>query len=160
MKKMAWQPTWAVSEVEDMTTHVGKLDSTLNYEISRQGDIPKWEYPEATMKKIQELRSIGTTNKTLLRQDLDTLLEWPNARMCHPSYFYEANKGTENFPRSAKWLEDSGFQKFSTTYSFSNRWDRAAFEVAFYVPDDLKTGANVPIMWFFHGGGFVCRTDY
>lgn len=152
---MTWQPTWNVSEMDTLVKQVGELKNELDSEITRHGDTPKWEYPERTMEMIRQMRNLRETHQQLLRKDLTKLLEWPNALMSHPDYFYESNPGIENFPRSENWFEQIGFHQYHTIYSFSNRWDRAGFDAAFYVPDDLRAGANVPVMWFFHGGGFV-----
>ncbi|KAH6037385.1 hypothetical protein HBI82_018170 [Parastagonospora nodorum] len=113
---------------------------------------PKCYWPLDTMKNIH--RATREIKKTCAAA-LYNLMEWPLSRFCHKDGFYKGDHNVDpKFTRSKDWFTDQNFKKYSTTYTYSNAWDRLPLNVTIYVPDTVQEGTKAPIMWFFHGGGF------
>jgi acetyl esterase/lipase len=119
----------------------------------------KWNYPRDVILEIQNRAK--HINKHF-SGDLDRLLHWPRTKelekdgVPYKDYrgFYDMN-WEARFNRTSNWFVEMGFTKHETPYTIANNWDRAYVNATFLVPDNLKDDDNVPVMWFFHGGGFV-----
>jgi len=116
---------------------------------------PKCEWKLSLMRDIH---SAAEEIKKSCSELLYELMEWPDAKHSHEDGFYEGSHNVAPaFKRPKDWFERQGFTKYKTTYTYANSWDKLPLTVAFYVPNTVQKGKNSPIMWFFHGGGFVSR---
>ncbi|KAF1846345.1 alpha/beta-hydrolase [Cucurbitaria berberidis CBS 394.84] len=102
------------------------------------------------------MRKLGEDNSNFVREKLDPLLTWPDKDSSNPKGFYEDKPP---FDRTVEWFgKVMGFDKYQTPYTFTDSWDKVEIMATFLVPKDLQPGDNCPIMWYFHGGGFVTDT--
>jgi hypothetical protein len=119
----------------------------------------KWDYPQEVVKDIHGLAD-RISEDVCAR--LETLLRWPRPdpkpevpKVEDADLFY-ARKLEPKFDRTTDWFEEKGFKKFETPYTFVGNWDRKYINATFLVPNNLNERDVVPVVWYFHGGGFVC----
>ena len=112
----------------------------------------KWEWPEEVMAIVHQMRKLGEDNIDEVRETLDPLFAWPNKESANPEKFYNSEPP---FDRTHDWFEKMGFSKYQTPYTFTANWDAAEVLATFLVPNNLEPGDKCPVVWFFHGGGFV-----
>lgn len=153
-------PSWEQNETEkdsmlkklqaDVLRREEKLERILE-----GNKLPKWRYPEEAVKLIIEAQSAASENQELLTSDIKEVLRWPSPDHTHEEHYYEAKGPDSMFNRTKNWFAEEGFDEFETMYSFSDRWDKEKLTVKILVPKELPKGQNAPVMWFFHGGGFV-----
>lgn len=136
-----------------LSTSVRTLESNLQNILQSNAAKSKWKWPAEAMGFVQEMRKLGEDVNVKLREELDRLLLWPNEELVNPKYFY----GTDPpFDRNEDWFENvMGFNKYETCYTFTDSWDKVELMATFLVPDNLKPGDKCPVVWNFHGGGFV-----
>ena len=118
------------------------------------GELPKWDYPLGIIKEAQDA---AKKHRDLVSGRLTRLLEWPTKKEADGNLFYEADPPNNIFNRSKEWFSEQGFHSFETQYSFSDGWDKQSLTVAIYVPQQLPDDQMSPVMWMFHGGGFVSK---
>jgi hypothetical protein len=137
------------SILEEKKTQLFKLEEQLKPHLDKS----KHTWPLPLMKRIHEA---AETIKSIVAKDYYDLMIWPSKELSHPKAFFT---GTHNrvagFQRKETWLDELKWSKYTTTYTYANAWDKLPLSVAFYVPDTLCAGDKAPIMWFFHGGGYV-----
>lgn len=106
---------------------------------------------------MAKLYDVANQITSIVGKELYTAMQWPNARISHPEGFYAGpNNLVPVFTRpKTGWLEQQGYNMHKTTYTYGNRWDRVPITAAFYIPDNLQAGDEVPFIWYFHGGGYV-----
>lgn len=126
----------------------------LEKQLASHLEKPKCKWPLDVMAEIH-----ATTGQIteIVAKELREAMQWPTAAHCHPEGFYAGNKNINpTFTRSkTDWLEKQGYSLHKTTYTYGNRWDRVPMTAAFYIPNNLQIGDEVPFMWYFHGGGYV-----
>jgi hypothetical protein len=128
-----------------------------NQELKSYEDKPKCQWPRQIVGK---LHNVSEQIRPALTKDLYDLMSWPNKDSADPKAFYQEGKHTLIGNRSMKaWYESQGYKKYTTTYTYAAGPDRRELTAAFYIPINLKSNTEVPIMWFFHGGGFVSNQD-
>jgi acetyl esterase/lipase len=119
---------------------------------------PKHDWPHELMAEIHATAGQITE---IVAKDLRKAMQWPSATHSHPEGFYAGDKNinpTFTRPKTG-WLKKQGYSLHKTTYTYGNRWDRVPMTAAFYIPDNLQAGDDVPIMWYFHGGGYVSNSQ-
>lgn len=106
---------------------------------------------------MAEIHDVAKEITAVVGEKLYKAMQFPDAKRSHPEGFYAGPHNIEpNFKRQKDgWLEKQGYKIHETTYTYTNTWDKVALTAAFYVPNNLETGDKAPIMWFFHGGGYV-----
>ena len=147
-----------------MTTELKNLIKNLKTaEAGLQATIvkgqPKWQWPLAEVEKVQ---NVATEVDDIVSKDLEALLHWPK----EPPLSHEVkHKDSElfynqifepRFSRDKDWFKTVGFAKYETPYTIADNWDRKYINATFLVPENIVTGDHVPVVWFMHGGGFVC----
>jgi hypothetical protein len=117
----------------------------------------KCEWPLAIMEKIHDIA--GQITK-VVGKELYEAIEFPDAKSSHPEGFYPGASNIDKAFTRPKlgWFENHGYKMHKTTYTYGNRWDRVPITAAFYVPKNLEAGDEAPIIWFFHGGGYVSQS--
>lgn len=143
------------TQLKALSEKVRELESNLKLETAHQPNEAKWNWTEKANKVLAQIWKLAEKNKTLVRGELDGLLEWPSKEMADPKLFLGGKPGFEIFNRDEHWFETMGFDPHQTPYTFSNRWDKALIKATFLVPKDLDKGLDVRFMWYLHGGGFV-----
>lgn len=154
-------PNHRQEKFEQLSRQVRDLEANLE-RILRNAGSNKCDWPtesKATVKELQYLAA-ETDNQALVRGRLDKALAWPNIEMTDPKLFLGGKPGFEQFDREDSWFEDMGFSKYQTPYTFSDRWDKRYINATFLVSRNIDQSAKMPIMWFFHGGGFVRTFSY
>jgi hypothetical protein len=88
--------------------------------------------------------------------ELYDLMGWPTKEDTDPKAFYAGGQNALPGKRPVEgWFESQGYEKHKTTYTYAAGPDKCELTAAFYIPLNLESNTEVPIMWFFHGGGFV-----
>ncbi|KAH7339227.1 Alpha/Beta hydrolase protein [Pyrenochaeta sp. MPI-SDFR-AT-0127] len=151
--------TQKLEKIEDLSLEVKKHEKELEKILEAEQERPKWNWSSKAMTVVNRLRQLANDNTSIVRQDLDNLLKWPDKTFADPKGFYGAKKGFEIFNRNEDWFEVMGFTRHETQYTFSNAWDKREVGVTFLIPDTIETGTKIPIMWYFHGGGFVSESE-
>lgn len=147
-----------MSKIEVPKDLVEQLEN-LEAKLAPHTDKPKCEWPLDLMAEIHTTASQITK---VVGKELYSAMQWPTIQHSHPEGFYAgAHNIDPNFQRpKTGWLETQGYTMHKTTYTYGNRWDRVPITAAFYVPDNLQAGDEVPMMWHFHGGGYVSTQPY
>lgn len=119
---------------------------------------PKWNWP---VEIVNEVQGLAAQINDEVSKELDPVLHWPRENLLpfeekHLDHelFYDGNYEPK-FDRSKEWFGEMGFTKFETPYTIAENWDRQYIQATFLVPDNLSADDEVPVMWFFHGGGYV-----
>lgn len=148
--------------LEDLRNGIEDRNGKLASALAGFEDTPKWEYPDRAMDIIKQAQAEASKYEELVCGRLTQLLEWPTKQMAgerkifyDEDFFYEAKGPNSMFDRNKEWLAEQGFHGFKTQYSFSDRWDKQPLHVTIWVPMGMKPKHIAPVMWFFHGGGFV-----
>jgi hypothetical protein len=141
----------------------GRIEELKGLEKELEKTLPKhslkWNYPQNVVQNIQINAEV--INKHFCKE-LEQLLHWPRTKQLEKDGvpykdaqgFYDKN-WEERFSRTTQWFGEMGFSKHETPYTFTDNWDKAYINATFLIPENLKSGDKVPVMWFFHGGGFV-----
>ncbi|CAO2649949.1 Nn.00g012410.m01.CDS01 [Neocucurbitaria sp. VM-36] len=128
------------------------LEESLQEILGNKATEAKWKWPAEAKAVVERMRQYGKYHNSELRKELDQLLEWPDKESADPKGFYGKDPP---FDRKEDWFENvMGFNKYETCYTFTDRWDKAEIMATFLVPNDLKSGDQCAIIWYFHGGGF------
>ena len=155
---MTWTPTWTPEE-ESQLEELRKLNEAREEklkEIVKPGDnLPKWKWPQPALDLVKEARKERTRVNDLVTRDLEKLYTWPSTEMTRPDIFIKGKENFAMFNRGWMWVQGEGFDDFTTDFTFSDRWDKERMEVTILVPREMKSGHEAPVMWLFHGGGYV-----
>jgi hypothetical protein len=158
-RKMTWTPKWSEAEkasLENLRKRIRMRKAQLDSLLLLYPDVSgKWDWPSEAIEIVRDARTDATNNKELLTKDLNEILEWPTPALPGEDYFYNAEGPNGMFDRNKDWFEEEGFNAHETTYTFSDTWDKAEIKATILVPKNLSTRHKAPVMWFFHGGGFV-----
>lgn len=130
-------------------------DAALDKIFEKEAKPRKWNWPPEALKIVKEAQVDKTNVEELLTRDLVELYTWPSKELARDDVLIEGKGAFVTFNRKRTWIEDLGFYKFQTDYTFSDNWDKERMVVTFFVPKGLPAGYKAPVMWFFHGGGFV-----
>jgi hypothetical protein len=144
-------------KIKDLKKGIEDRKRRLTQALKGHDNECKWKYPEDAMEIIKEAQAAAKVHSGLVNTKLTELLEWPSKEKAREDFFYEATGPNNMFNRNQKWFDTQGFEKFNTQYSFSDRWDKQPLNVTIYVPKSREPKHKSPVMWFFHGGGFVSR---
>ena len=144
------QRTRALGEVCD---EVAILEQNLQTILDAKNPESKWKWPAEAKAVLKQMRELSKNRNSLLRRYLDPLLVWPDNESVDPKGFYGKDAP---FDRKEDWFESVvGFNKYETCYTFTDRWDKLEMMTTILVPNDLESGDQCPVIWYFHGGGFV-----
>jgi hypothetical protein len=144
------------TDLQELGKQVQNLEGKLGNIIGDQPTI-RDKCPDMSREAwntVLELRELDKQHKLVVRSKLNELLTWPNSTVADANFFYDGKHN--GFTRTTQWFEIMGFKEFEYTYTFTNRWDKDDVKVTFLIPNTLKENDVAPIMWHFHGGGFVC----
>jgi hypothetical protein len=148
------------TDLAKLSKQVRKLEEDLEKTLDVQKNVFKWKWSNNAMAIVQKLRDLANgsedTNLTLVGSKLDEiLLEWPEEKFNNPDWFFDASTPDfEDWDRPKNWFAKKDCTLHRAPYTFPNQWNKLPLEAVFIVPDDLSPGSKVPIMWYFHGGGF------
>jgi hypothetical protein len=151
--------TSRASQLTALARKVRVLETQLANTLHGKEALKKWQWPAEALQIVSQLQDLARKNNALVRGPLDRLLEWPNPASADLKLFLGGKPGFEAFDRAENWFEQMGFDQYSTPYTFSSAWDKRLMKAMILVPKGLQAGTKVPVMWFFHGGGFV-RTSF
>jgi hypothetical protein len=148
--------SWKPEELKALQERNDNREKRLTKILSKYPkDVAKWDYPAQAIQVIEEARREASEYHELLSRDLTAALEWPTPEMADENYFYQAKEANSIFNRNKNWFAEEGFHDYETAYTFSNRWDKQEVTTIILVPKGLPQGHKAPVMWYFHGGGFV-----
>lgn len=143
------------AEWSELIKTLHKADAKLMQFKDGQPYLPKWKHPRGDLRDVQENAS-NITSGTSGR--LEKLLRLPNRSgktVNDAELFYEGHYDEVLFNRTKHWFKEMGFEKRTSPYSYADNWDKQYIEATYLIPDNIEQDQVVPIMWFFHGGGFV-----
>ena len=156
---MNWMPTWTHEEKEllnGVRERNQKREAALENIFPTEDDKPrKWKWPENALEIVKNAREDKTLIEKLITRDLEDIYTWPTKELARDDVLIEGKGAFLTFNRKKTWLQDQGFHKLQTHYTFSDNWDKERISVSIFVPTEMPPGHKAPVMWFFHGGGFV-----
>jgi hypothetical protein len=154
-------PEWITrreSAFQALATKVTPLLKNWNQIVNTHPAKGAWELPKEAHTIRNDLQKLAKESEGLVYKPLRDLQNWlepDKNELAHPDRFYDGIQDKVMFNRTHKWLEDMGFKKYETPYTYSHTWDKQEINVTFLVPKDLPKDEETPVMWFIHGGGFV-----
>lgn len=135
---------------KDLEAQLEKLQKELE---TKYHDKPQAEWPSELMAQYH---GVAQQITEIVVKPLYDTMDFPSAAKCDPGRFFTDHADCPpNFTRKKDWLEKKGYKMHRTTYMYSKRWDKVPIKAAFFIPQNLKSKDKVPIMWYFHGGGYV-----
>jgi hypothetical protein len=149
--------------MEELDNLVSKLhNAEKRLTVGKASGQSKWKYPLQILEEVQDTaRGIND----IVSKDLDKLLHWPRhstklgiSTIPDSRLFYEGNHEAR-FSRTDNWFNAMGFTKYETPYTFSDSWDRQYIQATYLVPNNLMDSDKIPVVWYFHGGGFVSTSS-
>jgi hypothetical protein len=164
--KMTWTQNWSEEEhktLQKLREDNNDREQKLANILGKDKKLPKWEWPPNAMeivKKSQEAAEAMEKNR-ILACDLEGIVFEKDEKVA--KYFYDRPGKMWNRPKNNLdeylWFDAIDFHVFRTPYTFSDRWDKKNIMATFLVLNTLPAGHKAPVMWFFHGGGFVCEIN-
>lgn len=153
---MTWPPTWTSgkeNELKELLKRSEGREAALK-EFVKPGS-RKWNWPEEALDIVERARKDRTDHNKLVTRDLEELYTWPSKGMTRHDIFIEGKENFAMFNREWTWVQNEGFDELTTDYTFSDHWDKESMEVTILVLKEMKPGHKTPVMWLFHGSGYV-----
>jgi predicted peptidase len=140
---------------DELNALIKKLHEASVKLKQEQPYLPKWKHSQDNVQEVQEFaREIITVTSS----KLEKLLRPPGKSVqivADADLFYEGRHDKVLFPRTKDWFEEMGFKRYNAPYTYADNWDKQYIYATYLIPDTIEKDQKVPLMWFFHGGGFV-----
>jgi hypothetical protein len=148
---MSWEPDWTPQEQKDIPAlqqRIQKRDKDLKELVGENYDAKfKWNWPKEAKQIVEDARKDALIHHDLVTRHLKELYTWPSPEQTDDHVFIEGKEPNSMFSRKEDWFDTEGFHKFETSYTFSNRWDKAIIPVTFLVPKNIPAKPKAPVMW-------------